>query len=106
MLKPGDKETIICSAIWFKDGLKHEHQPFNIEAGFVVCGHRHHNCFTTAHILQPTHDYIKICDVQGFITNTNRFVDRKEGWVIAYNAKQINDENSPPVGTLFSEDIY
>ena len=42
---------ITCSAIWFKDGIKHDHQPFNIETGFVICGHSHHNCFMTAYIL-------------------------------------------------------
>jgi len=105
MLQPGEKEIITCSAIWFKDELKHDHQPFNIEEGFVVCGHRHHNCFMTAHILQPTHDYVRMRDVQGFMTNTNRFVDRKEGWVIAYKAGQLG-KDAAPVGILYSEDIY
>jgi len=105
MLKESDKEIIICSAIYFQDSIKHDHQPINIMNGFVVCGHRHHNCFQTSHILQPTHDYIKLRDTQGFLTNTNRFVDRKEGWIIAFNAGQLK-EDSPASGTLYSEDLY
>lgn len=52
---------ITCSAIWFKDGIHHDHQPFNIETGFVICGHRHHNCFMTAYILN---DNEKVKNIQ------------------------------------------
>ncbi len=98
-------EYILCAAIHFKDGLKHEHQPKNIESGHVICGRRHCNCFQTHYILsdnRPEH-------IQGFITNTNRFVDRKEAYKIAFEANQIigpnkgYSENS--IG-LTSEDLY
>ena len=39
---------------------------------------------------------------QGFITNLDRFVDRKEAAEIAYSSGQINE----PVLTLYSEDLY
>ena len=42
---------ILCSAIHVKDGKKYEHQPKNIDLGFVVCGRRHHNCFYTISLM-------------------------------------------------------
>lgn len=40
--------------------------------------------------------------VQGFLTNKNRFVDRKEGGEIAFAAGQIKELKRH----LFSEDLY
>lgn len=40
--------------------------------------------------------------VQGFLTNKNRFVDREEGAIIAFDAGQIEKEKE----TLYSEDLY
>lgn len=100
------KEYILCAAIWFKDGLKHEHQPTNIDTGIVVCGHRHHNCFYTAWGLNEGHvEHLSEANnraTQGFLTNTNRFVDRKEASKIAFEAGQVNEDD----GCLFSEDLY
>ena len=39
---------------------------------------------------------------QGFLTNKNRFVGREEAAIIAFDAKQIEQEKK----TLFSEDLY
>ena len=39
---------------------------------------------------------------KGFLTNTNRFVDREEGGKIAFDAGQIKEETK----RLFSEDLY
>lgn len=96
-------EYILCAAIWFKDGNEHLHQPNNINTGFVVCGRRHHNCFTTGAILREGKKMIFLeRAVQGFVTNENRFVDRKEAGVIAFKSGQIKEENN----CLFSEDLY
>jgi len=45
--------------------------------------------------------------VQGFLTNTNKFVDRIEAMKIALKSNQIKKENliNPRIG-LFSEDLY
>ena len=96
------KEYIICSAIYFNDGIIHHHQPFNINVGFVIGGHRHHNCFMTAYILNNNKKIIVDSEIQGFLTNTNTFVDRKDAAIIAFNAGQI----LKPIQKLFSEDIY
>lgn len=108
------KEFILCAANFYDDGVERVHQPVNVKTGFVVCGRRHHNCINTfamivgfpyskrAHEIQDT-------EIQGFLTNTNRFVDRKEAFEIAKNADQIigpnkgQDDNH--IG-LTSEDLY
>lgn len=93
------KEYILCASIHFDDGKKHEHQPINIDTGFVVCGRRHHNCYRTlqaiGHTLGIPDDVVvknlidrANRDNQGFITNLDRHVDRKEGWKIALDAGQ------------------
>jgi hypothetical protein len=96
-------EYIICSAIWFNDSkVDYLHQPKNVNEGFVICGRRHHNCFLTRGFIKGVElkDYKEI--VQGFLTNTDRFVDRKEAGKIAFDANQIKQQTE----RLFSEDLY
>lgn len=109
------KEQIICAAIYFDDGEKHEHQPFNISTGFVICGMRHNNCYATLSIFKGHRgrfEYKRA--VQGFITTHTRFVNRTEATIIAVEAKQIiNLDENPKWKTtdlsdieLYSDDIY
>ncbi|MFA5299630.1 MAG: hypothetical protein WC389_15685 [Lutibacter sp.] len=98
---------IICAAIWFKDGKKHEHQPININNGLVVCGRRHHNCYLTAIELNGGKNIEGLSGANaktmpGFITSNDIFVDRKEGGQIAFDAGQIPKLTD----CLFSEDLY
>ena len=102
-----DKEFIICAAIWFDDGKEYPHQPKNIETGFVIAGHRHHNCFTTMGILTSySEEKVNYEKSQGFLTNTNRYVDRYEGQKIALAADQVLDIDGLRGGRLYSEDLY
>lgn len=100
------KEYILCSAILFNDGKKHEHQPKNIDNGMVVTGQRHHNCFATVYNIKTMDidefDRLESKSIQGFLTSNNRFVNRKEGGEIAYEAGQTMELKE----TLFSEDLY
>ncbi len=98
-------EYIICSAVWFDDGIDHEDQTIKGETGFVVCGRRHHNCFHTACILDDERKYKAHEKAQGFVTNKDRFVDRIEGAKIAFEAKQIEQPTNHRLG-LFSEDLW
>lgn len=93
---------ITCAAIWFNDDKQYIHQPYNIETGFVICGHRHYNCFMTASMLKDCFKTEKMQSIQGFMTNENTFVDRKEAGLIAFNAKQTTELKN----ILFSEDLY
>ena len=105
-------EYIICAANYYNDGIEHHHQPRNIEIGFVVCGRRHHNCITTfAMIVGFPYDEKGIevmrTEEQGFLTNTDRFVDRLEALEIARKANQLKpDERVNEVIGLYSENLY
>ena len=104
---------IICSAIWFNDSKEHNHQPKNIKSGFVISGRRHHNCYASFQSIGKSLGYDKTLivkkgvsleerETQGFLTNTDLFVDRKEGGEIAYKAGQTQIL----LTRLFSEDLY
>lgn len=94
-------ERILCAAIWFNDKSQHEHQPKNVQSGIVVCGRRHHNVFATLTALSIDRRNIGHA-VQGFVTNEDRFVDRKEAAIIAHKAGQI----AAQINILTSEDLY
>lgn len=80
---PVAKELIICPAVRMPDG-------------YVVRGHRHNDALGVAAGM-PRYEKTKAVDVkQGFVTSTNRFVDRAE-------AHQIHIGKP---GQLFSEDLY
>lgn len=110
------KEFIICSAIHFQDKNEYAHQPDNIKSGFVVCGRRHHNCYNVLSSLgkalnleRRTREIIEVInrDSQGFLTNTNRFVNRKEAAIIAKEANQLINPRLYEDGyILTSEDLY
>jgi len=101
-LENNQKEYILCAAIYYDNGKKYEHQPKNIESGIVVCGRRHHNCFIILFNMFAEDDYSKKNTTQGFLTNTDRFVDRQEAAQIAFGRGQIKI----PTKSLFSEDLY
>lgn len=113
------QEWILCAAIHFDDGEEHVHQPDNITFGFVVTGRRHHNCYGTLAAIAKSinlEERIKTMidradrDRQGFITNLNRYVSRKEGWQIAKAAGQIkiglDASDNGDDSILISENLY
>lgn len=106
-------EQIICAAIHYLEAvslsppgidLTGRHAVSNINQGIVICGWRHANCMFTFAQLTGLPSLQSQCGdfVEGFLTSRNRFVDREEASLIAFNAKQID----APVGLLFSEDLY
>lgn len=97
-------ETIICSAIWYQDLPTPIYKPTNIKKGIVFCGHRHVHCLHQMVTMTGKRQSEAGKEIQGFLTNENRFVNRKEALMIADKANQlIRDEHS---NILFSEDIY
>ena len=99
------EEYILCAAIYFNDNKKHEHQPKNIEIGFVVCGRRHHNCFIIAKILgldKSNFSENKGNIIQGFLTSKDIFLDRKEAAKLA----KLQNQSCRETDLLFSEDLY
>lgn len=84
---------IVSSAIKFKE------TPYS-QYWHIICGKRHCNCFETMFKHQFSHD--RNSEIQGFLTDTNQFVDRYEAAEIAYEAKQISE----PLSILYSEDVW
>ena len=106
------EERIICSAIWYqelplkKKGMPNQN-PINVDRGAVFCGHRHPHCMYTMIAVTGLRSVEPVCGkyVQGFLTNLNRFVDRKEGAKIALASGQIKKLNYSKT-SLYSEDLY
>ena len=105
-------EKIICSAVWYKEfPLVRDDMPIgftrpqNCDVGIVFCGLRHHNCLYQMVAITGKRQCEMGEEVQGFLTSKNRFVDRKEGWIIAEREKQIIRQSGGH-GTLYSEDLY
>lgn len=106
------KQYILCAANWYNDGVNHTHSPANIMTGFVICGRRHHNCISIfAMMVGFPYDEkgmkLHQTEVQGFLTNNNLFVSRKEALKIATEAKQLIHEVKldSNIG-LTSEDVW
>lgn len=102
-------ERIYSAAIWYKDIPTVKHLPVNIDIGVVVEGHRHADIIKTVVNLLGKRTVTYGEDAaghheQGFVTNKNRFVDRKEAMEIARAANQLI--TSSTFDELYSEDIY
>ena len=104
------KEYILCAAVWYDNFplLKEEvlkirgFRPYNIDRGIVFCGWRHANCIYQAVAITNLSSH-KLGEVeQGFLTNTNLFVNRTEASKIAVDAGQCDSNNT----YLYSEDLY
>lgn len=85
--------------------------PYNVHQGIVFCGWRHANCIYAKCALTGLRDAESGAQIQGFLTNKNRFVDRFEGKRIALAADQIIERkngyfNTNPESRLFSEDLW
>lgn len=94
------KEYILCAAIWYAN-YDTVHKPHNVDSGIVISGVNHAQCIGVFNQLTGKRTPEETT-IQGFITSKNRFVDRKEGSAIAFNANQTKEDD----GCLFSEDLY
>jgi hypothetical protein len=102
-------ERILCAAIWYKEiplvkTFECNVLPINCDKGLVFCGYRHPQCIYTKCSVTGLKDSESGESIQGFLTSNNRFVDRKEGLIIAIRSNQLIRE--PHSGKLFSEDLY
>lgn len=105
------KEYILCAAVWYKD-LKCNYPdmptnvflPTNLDRGIMFAGHRHGQCIYTKCAITGLRDAESGENVQGFLTNKNRFVDREEAMIIARAANQVISDTTS--NTLYSEDLY
>lgn len=112
-----EKEFILCAAIFIKDNQSHDQQPINISNGFVITGRRHHNCYQTikdlGYDINKYMESLGLTDAewrehQGFITSLDRYVNRREAYIIAKANQQIiyGLTASEQEGVLISENLY
>lgn len=109
------QERIYCAAIWYKK-LEPNHSlgkrnPKNITEGLVILGHRHgdiiRNLYNLTGLRSVENGENSVGEyIQGFLTNQDRFVNRKEAADIAAKANQIIDLHRFNLNHLYSEDIY
>lgn len=99
------KEVILCAAIWYKEQPTAYIRPVNVDKGVVVCGHRHPHCISTFIALTGKRSVLTECGeyVQGFITSSNRFLNRAEAARLVVLTEQCTPQNP---NMLFSEDLY
>lgn len=71
---------------------------------FIVTAKRHADVFEKLYKLNITYD--KSTAVQGFLTDTNQFVDRYEAKKIAVAANQLIVPLEDTYAELFSEDVW
>ena len=83
--------------------------------GLIVTSLRHHDQNMNTQIklwkkeCDPREGVSPIFDIQGFVTNKYRFVDRQEAWKIAERNNQIIRRcggDTTNGGTLYSENLY
>ena len=79
--------------------------PKDSEYPQIVCGKRHCDCF--AWMFKHQVEYDKMTHVQGFLTNTNQFVDRYEAMNMALDWGQVSANDGYESGQqLYSEDLW
>lgn len=98
-------ERIICAANWYKELPTPVYGPKNITEGIVFCGHNHLMCLHQMVAMTGKRQSEAGPEEQGFITSTNRFVNREEAAKIALACKQIEKLNYSSKD-LYSEDLY
>lgn len=96
---------IICAAI--KITKKAEMLYGNVD--MTVCGLRHCDCFNTIAQMEPS--WRGGTKVQGFITHTGEFLDRKKALVHARECGQLSEthryyQEDHNIDELYSEDLY
>ena len=96
-------ERILCAAIWYIDYERPAHRPINTPGGVVLCGHRHGHIMGQFIALTGKTMHEAGENIQGFLTDKNRFINRKEAakmWIEQGNKLEYSTEE------LFSEDLY
>lgn len=88
-----NSEKVICAAVRIGRG--------NSEP-IIIGGLRHGDCIKTA--INTNSCKLVRMNMMGFITSKNRFVDRREAYLIAVNAGQVKAKAGKD--SLYSEDLY
>lgn len=114
-----EPEFVVCAAIWLLTGKKEERcnyitpgsTSWKDNSGLVFTGLSHADVLQimVKYLPKETLPLTRKNSVQGFVTSKRRFVDRTEGFKIAYNSGQIKinvDIDKLEDYKLFSEHLY
>lgn len=98
-------ERIICAAIWYFEGKPTNSYYYDKDRnklpGLIIpC--LNHDFSLLIRLYPEAGPFTDENTAQGFLTSKRRFVDRKEGSEIAFDAGQIKKDT----GYLYSEDLY
>jgi hypothetical protein len=107
-LNNGEREYIIAAAVYINDGNDYLFKPYNIDKGYVLSGWRHACIWETlkATTGKVQHEFGKmnVDWIDGFLTNKNRFLNRKESFDLVSKNEQLT---KPLIGSeLTSEDLW
>lgn len=97
-------EKILCAAIWYTETTPRAAiRPINTPGGVVLCGFRHGDIISQVLPLTGKRHFGLGKHIQGFLTNKNRFVNRREAAIIHIaNGHSLKYHSLE----LFSEDLY
>lgn len=76
-------------------------------SGEIIEARRHFNCLTI--VRERGDERLDICHAkQGFVTNTGRFVNRQQAYLLQMNARipSVRNGGMYMKGEVFSEDLY
>ena len=103
-LNNGIEEYVMCAAIYIDDGKDYMFKPYNIDKGLVYCGWRHPCIFETMPYKQSEIRRLGYKEIQGFLTNKNRFLSRDEAEILVKENGQLKQKMIG--GCLTSEDLW
>lgn len=95
----GEREYILCAAIWVETDEDYIFKPFNVDKGLVYSGWRHPQILE----IIPK-EYRTVRKVQGFLTNKNRFLNRHDSLELVKENGQLQGETYSSF--LTSEDLW
>jgi len=100
-------EKVLCAATHYLDFPKPAQGCSNIEKGIVLCGKSHSDIIQQHVVLCNKTQHEMGLFEQGFVTTENRFIGRKEAFIMAAFNSQITEEGLRRGGdNLYSEFLY
>lgn len=106
-------ERILCAAVHFPETFTYSNgnlqsqeipKPLGIKSGTVIAGRRHGDCYAVYLALTGNRKIENSID--GFLTVSNKFIDRTEAFQIAKLAKQLLSHVDRNSNWLCSEMLY
>jgi hypothetical protein len=99
-------DRILCAAIHYQCDKKGRSLPVNIDSGIVILGRGHLECDLFANDFCTDKCNEDVEEMDGFLTVSNRFVNRTEAFQIAKSAGQLLSFVGHDKKYLYAGDIF